>query len=272
MATGDIRNNLKILSAEIRSVKTPAAIVNLDGMMNGEADVYLPIYDYLFQWYNTKLANEILRRDLKLPPYKHNKTRFLETMYLVLRELFQWKPPLSTAQFFSTGFAEKKIIMCSNIIKLIKDYSGGMQRAAASHAGSSNSNSLRLKSSTRPPLKSGTVGHKTPLPQTTTNGTQSKEKPPPSSKAVLSAKIDSLLHHLMEVQSSVKLLKDQMLLVMNQTESMLDKVLPVVTEIVDELYKKEAAEARSELELSNKDAAEGRGDVLRDKGEVLVDD
>ncbi|KAG0424558.1 hypothetical protein HPB47_028226 [Ixodes persulcatus] len=227
MATGDIRNNLKILSAEIRSVKTPAAIVNLDGMMNGEADVYLPIYDYLFQWYSTKLANEILRRDLKLPPYKHNKTRFLETMYLVLRELFQWKPPLSTAQFFSTGFAEKKIIMCSNIIKLIKDYSGGMQRAAASHAGSSNSNSLRLT---------------------------------------------SLLHHLMEVQSSVKLLKDQMLLVMNQTESMLDKVLPVVTEIVDELYKKEAAEARSELESSNKDAAEGRGDVLRDKGEVLVDD
>ncbi|EEC11759.1 conserved hypothetical protein [Ixodes scapularis] len=152
MATGDIRNNLKILSAEIRSVKTPAAIVNLDGMMSGEADVYLPIYDYLFQWYNTKLANEILRRDLKLPPYKHNKTRFLETMYLVLRELFQWKPPLSTAQFFSTGFAEKKIIMCSNIIKLIKDYSGGMQRAAASHAGSSNSNSLRLKPSTRPPV------------------------------------------------------------------------------------------------------------------------
>ncbi|KAH7968204.1 hypothetical protein HPB52_007006 [Rhipicephalus sanguineus] len=31
MATGDIRNNLKMLSAEIRSVKTPSALVNLEG-------------------------------------------------------------------------------------------------------------------------------------------------------------------------------------------------------------------------------------------------
>lgn len=270
MATGDIRNNLKILSAEIRSVKTPAAIVNLDGMMTGDADVYLPIYDYLFQWYNTRLANEILRKDLKLPPYKHNKTRFLETMYLVLRELFQWKPPLTTAQFFSTGFAEKKIIMCSNIIKLIKDYNSELQRPAGSHTGSSNSGSLRLKPSSRTPLKGG-IGTKTLSSQATTNGTQNREKPLPSSKAVLSAKIDSLLHHLMEVQSSVKLLKDQMLLVMNQTESMLDKVLPVVTEIVDELYKKEAAEARSELESRSKETTEGREDTIQDKGELLVD-
>lgn len=109
MATGDIRNNLKMLSAEIRSVKTPSALVNLEGMMAGDPEVYLPIYDYLFQWYSTRLANEILRKDLKLPPYKHNRTKFLETMYLVLRELFQWKPPLSTSQFFSSGFAEKKV-------------------------------------------------------------------------------------------------------------------------------------------------------------------
>uniref|UniRef100_A0A090XBQ9 Uncharacterized protein n=1 Tax=Ixodes ricinus TaxID=34613 RepID=A0A090XBQ9_IXORI len=64
----------------------------------------------------------------------------------------------------------------------------------------------------------------------------------------------------MEVQSSVKLLKDQMLPRDEPRQSPCSyKVLPVVTEIVDELYKKEAAEARSELELSNKDAAEGRG-------------
>lgn len=63
--------------------------------------------------------------------------------------------------------------------------------------------------------------------------------------------IDSLLHHLMEVQSSVKLLKDQMLLVMNQTESMLDKVLPVVTEIVDELCRREEADAKVENSSTN---------------------
>lgn len=55
----------------------------------------------------------------------------------------------------------------------------------------------------------------------------------------------------MEVQSSVKLLKDQMLLVMNQTESMLDKVLPVVTEIVDELCRREEADAKVENSSTN---------------------
>lgn len=241
MATGDIRNNLKMLSSEIRSVKTPSSLVNLEGMMAGDPEVYLPIYDYLFQWYNTRLANEILKRDLKLPPYKHNRTKFLDAMYLVLRELFQWKPPLSTAQFFSSGYAEKKIIMCRDIVKLIKEYSNS-QKAAGQAVASSAGTAFRPRTQKVTPAKSNAgvvkVGQQTAAP---TNGTLSKEKPP-SSKAVLSAKIDTLLHHLMEVQSSVKALKEQMLLVMNQTETMLDQVLPVVTEIVDELYKREAAE------------------------------
>ncbi|XP_070391137.1 centrosomal protein of 44 kDa-like isoform X4 [Dermacentor albipictus] len=329
MATGDIRNNLKMLSAEIRSVKTPSALLNLEGMMAGDPEVYLPIYDYLFQWYNTRLANEILRRDLKLPPYKHNRTKFLETMYLVLRELFQWKPPLSSSQFFSSGFAEKKIIMCRDIVKLIKEYSSS-QKPASQAATSPASTASRPKAQKVParqmghPLdvqfrisyhrcpkniahepgsdilprmsqgyhrwtfydihaKSSAAVTKASLqPAAPTNGAVSREKPP-SSKAVLSAKIDTLLHHLMEVQSSVKALKEQMLLVMNQTETMLDQVLPVVTEIVDELYKKEAAdvppmnsEQRHELDKGDGATREGRAasgvaETVRPKSEVLLD-
>uniref|UniRef100_A0A224YJP6 Centrosomal protein of 44 kDa n=1 Tax=Rhipicephalus zambeziensis TaxID=60191 RepID=A0A224YJP6_9ACAR len=282
MATGDIRNNLKMLSAEIRSVKTPSALVNLEGMMAGDPEVYLPVYDYLFQWYSTRLANEILRRDLKLPPYKHNKTKFLETMYLVLRELFQWKPPLSTSQFFSSGFAEKKIIMCRDIVKLIKEYSVSQKAAAAT---SPASTATRPRAQKVPAAKSSAAMSKAGLqPAAPPNSSVTRDKPP-SSKAVLSAKIDTLLHHLMEVQSSVKALKEQMLLVMNQTETMLDQVLPVVTEIVDELYKKEAADVtaiNSELrhDLDKGDSAVQEGTAasgvaeaitVRPKSAVLLD-
>uniref|UniRef100_A0A0C9RRJ6 Uncharacterized protein n=1 Tax=Amblyomma americanum TaxID=6943 RepID=A0A0C9RRJ6_AMBAM len=89
----------------------------------------------------------------------------------------------------------------------------------------------------------------------------------------------------MEVQSSVKALKEQMLLVMNQTETMLDQVLPVVTEIVDELYKREAADvAQTSTELRHEP---DKGDcvirehrrqsdvtetaTVKSKGEVLLD-
>lgn len=282
MATGDIRNNLKMLSAEIRSVKTPSALVNLEGMMAGDPEVYLPIYDYLFQWYSTRLANEILRKDLKLPPYKHNRTKFLETMYLVLRELFQWKPPLSTSQFFSSGFAEKKIIMCRDIVKLIKEYSGTQKSAAAT---SPASTATRSKAQKVPAARSSAVTSKASLqPAALPHSSVNRDKLP-SSKAVLSAKIDTLLHHLMEVQSSVKALKEQMLLVMNQTETMLDQVLPVVTEIVDELYKKEAADVtaiNSELrhDMDKGDnviqegmAASGAAEAitLRPKSAILLD-
>ncbi|XP_037506091.1 uncharacterized protein LOC119382454 [Rhipicephalus sanguineus] len=282
MATGDIRNNLKMLSAEIRSVKTPSALVNLEGMMAGDAEVYLPIYDYLFQWYSTRLANEILRRDLKLPPYKHNRTKFLETMYLVLRELFQWKPPLSTSQFFSSGFAEKKIIMCRDIVKLIKEYSGSQKSVAATSPASA---AARPRAQKVPAAKSSAAMSKAGLqPAAPPNGSVSRDKPL-SSKAVLSAKIDTLLHHLMEVQSSVKALKEQMLLVMNQTETMLDQVLPVVTEIVDELYKKEAtdvaainSELRHDLDKGDSAVQEGRAAsgvaeaiTVRPKSAVLLD-
>ncbi|KAH9373394.1 hypothetical protein HPB48_009439 [Haemaphysalis longicornis] len=279
MATGDIKNNLKVLSAEIRSVKTPSAIVNLEGMMAGDAEVYLPIYDYLFQWYNTRLANEILRRDLKLPPYKHNRTKFLETMYLVLRELFQWKPPLSTAQFFSSGFAEKKVIMCRDIVRLIKEYSNTQKLPGQAPSPASTAARPRMTQRVPPAKSSAAVTKASTQAATPANGAHTKEKrmyrhqlpPGPCSvKSLLNhisiffssiikgcaqckivqsscvVQIDTLLHHLMEVQSSVKALKEQMLLVMNQTETMLDQVLPVVTEIVDELYKKEAAAADTE--------------------------
>lgn len=284
MATGDIKNNLKMLSAELRTVKTPSALVNLEGMMTGDADVYLPIYDYLFQWHSTRLANEILRRELKLPPYKHNRTKFLETMYLVLRELFQWKPPLSTSQFFSSGFAEKKIIMCKDIVKLVKEYSGS-QKSASQAATSPASTATRPRVQKVPAAKSNAAMTKANLqPVAPPNGAVSRDKPP-SSKAVLSAKIDTLLHHLMEVQSSVKALKEQMLLVMNQTETMLDQVLPVVTEIVDELYKKEAAdvppinnERKHELDKGDSAVQESRvasgaaeAISVRPKSEVLLD-
>uniref|UniRef100_A0A2R5LK06 Centrosomal protein of 44 kDa n=1 Tax=Ornithodoros turicata TaxID=34597 RepID=A0A2R5LK06_9ACAR len=248
MATGDIRNNLKILSAEIRSVKTPPNIVNLDGMLTGDVDTYLPIYDYVFQWYSSKIASEILQKDLKLPPYDHDKAKFIETMYRILRELFQWRPPLSSTQFLSTGFAEKKIIMCADIIKLVKEYNAALQKGSG-HACSAKPKVARPSpkpAHTRPP-------HVRQVSENSRDKT-STSAVAPSSKAALSGKIDALLLHLTEVQNSVKALKEQMLIVMNQTESMLDKVLPVVTEIVDELNRREEGERQRALaELQDKE-------------------
>lgn len=251
MATGDIKNNLKILSTEIRSIKTPANIVNLDGMLTGDVDVYLPIYNYVFQWYSSKVASVILQKDLKLPPYDHDKTKFIETMYRILREIFQWRPPLISAQFLTAGFAEKKIIMCADIIKLVKEYNNSLQKGAGHTA------ALKPRTPKTPTKPASTRPH-TQQHASENYHDKTPTSPAPSSKAVLSGKIDALLLHLTEVQNSVKALKEQMLLVMNQTESMLDKVLPVVTEIVDELNRREeCAKQKTTSQMERPEMAQG---------------
>ena len=45
------------------------------------------------------------------------------TMFLlqVLRDVFSFKPPITKEQFFSNGFVERKIIMCVDVIGLIRN-------------------------------------------------------------------------------------------------------------------------------------------------------
>ena len=38
----------------------------------------------------------------------------------VLREMFTYKPPITKDQFFSNGFAERKVIMATEILNMLK--------------------------------------------------------------------------------------------------------------------------------------------------------
>ena len=49
----------------------------------------------------------------------------------VLRDLFSYKPPITKDQFFSRGFAERKVIMCTEILQLVKDKAAELNPGAA---------------------------------------------------------------------------------------------------------------------------------------------
>lgn len=38
-----------------------------------------------------------------------------------MRDLFSYKPPVTKEQFFNAGFAERKIIMCADVIQMIRE-------------------------------------------------------------------------------------------------------------------------------------------------------
>lgn len=65
------------------------------------------------------MSRLINSKGLKPLSKEENKTKFLEGVYLIFREIFSWKPPLTVFQFLSSGFHEKKVIMCTEFIRLV---------------------------------------------------------------------------------------------------------------------------------------------------------
>jgi hypothetical protein len=45
----------------------------------------------------------------------------------ILRDLFHYKPPITKEQFFNSGFVERKIIMCTDVLKLVQQKNKSLQ-------------------------------------------------------------------------------------------------------------------------------------------------
>ncbi|KAK3593608.1 hypothetical protein CHS0354_018707 [Potamilus streckersoni] len=125
MATGDLTNNIRRLQKDLKSIKYTEQL-DISGITQGSAPVYLPIYHYVFTTYCPALAQHLSSScDIEL--FGKTDVRFMESIYKVLRDEFHYKPPITKEQFFNNGFAERKIIMCSSIIEMIKTKSQGLQ-------------------------------------------------------------------------------------------------------------------------------------------------
>ena len=46
--------------------------------------------------------------------------RFMESVYKLLLNQFDYRPQITIAQFFTEGFAERKIILCVEVSRFIK--------------------------------------------------------------------------------------------------------------------------------------------------------
>ncbi|BFZ15023.1 hypothetical protein BsWGS_18062 [Bradybaena similaris] len=116
MATGDLKNNIKQLQSQLKATKFPQ-VIDIDGLVRGSPQTYLAIYHYLFTSYNTELNSDIANSNNEL--YGKSDMRFMEAVYKILRDMFDYKPHITREQFFSPGFAERKVIMATDILRLV---------------------------------------------------------------------------------------------------------------------------------------------------------
>ncbi|XP_052795755.1 uncharacterized protein LOC128228472 [Mya arenaria] len=117
MATGDLLNNIRKMRKKLKDMKYMEDI-NISGISEGTATAYLPLYHFAFTSYCPAVAELILSKDIEL--FGKTDARFMEAAYKVLRDIFSYKPPLTKEQFFGKGFIERKVIMCTDILDLVK--------------------------------------------------------------------------------------------------------------------------------------------------------
>lgn len=117
LSTGDVQNYLRKLQTELRFIKFRD--VDYKSLQTGNPCEFLKIYHYLFLDYNPLFAKTLLDK-CNCDFYGKTDSHFIDSMYKVLRDYFSYKPPITKDQFFTTGFAERKLQMACDVITLVR--------------------------------------------------------------------------------------------------------------------------------------------------------
>nr|XP_033798541.1 centrosomal protein of 44 kDa isoform X3 [Geotrypetes seraphini] len=116
MTTGDIKGCLRKLEQGLRFLNYPKD-VDYKGLVKGDPAACLPVISYAFSSYSNYIAEILVDSDLGCTA--KSDLRFIEAIYKVLRDQFQYKPVLTKQQFLQCGFAERKIQFVCDIIKFV---------------------------------------------------------------------------------------------------------------------------------------------------------
>ncbi|XP_062431778.1 centrosomal protein of 44 kDa isoform X3 [Rhea pennata] len=120
MTTGDLKGSLRKIEQGLRLLNYPRD-VDYTGLIKGDPAAFLPIISYSFTSFSTSIAELLEKCDVELTA--KSDLRFIEAIYKLLRDLFQYKPILTKQQFLQFGFAERKMqIVCDIINCVIKKH------------------------------------------------------------------------------------------------------------------------------------------------------
>ncbi|XP_009473075.1 PREDICTED: centrosomal protein of 44 kDa [Nipponia nippon] len=139
MATGDLTGSLRKIEQGLRLLNYPRD-VDYTVLVKGDPAAFLPIISYSFTSFSTYIAELLVKCGVELTA--KSDLRFIEAIYKLLRDQFQYKPILTKQQFLQFGFAERKMQIVCDIINCV----------VKKHKELSNSN--KVKSQTKKKLRS----------------------------------------------------------------------------------------------------------------------
>ncbi|KAM4802542.1 centrosomal protein of 44 kDa [Urocitellus parryii] len=116
MATGDLKRSLRNLEQVLRLLNYPEE-VDCVGLVKGDTAACLPIISYSLTSYSPYVTELLMESNVEL--IAKNDLRFIDTVYKLLRDQFNYKPILTKKQFIQCGFAEWKIQITCDILNCV---------------------------------------------------------------------------------------------------------------------------------------------------------
>uniref|UniRef100_A0A8D2AUA5 Centrosomal protein of 44 kDa n=1 Tax=Sciurus vulgaris TaxID=55149 RepID=A0A8D2AUA5_SCIVU len=116
MATGDLKRSLRNLEQVLRLLNYPEE-VDCVGLIKGDTAASLPIISYSLTSYSPYVTELLMDSNIEL--IAKNDLRFIDTVYKLLRDQFNYKPILTKKQFIQCGFAEWKIQIICDILNCV---------------------------------------------------------------------------------------------------------------------------------------------------------
>jgi len=115
---GDLDANISKLKAQLRQARYPVHELDIQGLLRGRPGALLPVLHYIFVSYSAFFCKFVSEKGFELRA--KSDLRFLEAVYRVVREHLSYSPVLSTSQFFTIGFAERKVLFCQDILDIAR--------------------------------------------------------------------------------------------------------------------------------------------------------
>lgn len=116
MATGDLKRSLRKLEQVLRLLNYPNE-VDCVGLVKGDPAASLPIISYSLTSYSPYIAELLLDANTEI--LAKNDLSFVDSVYKLLRDQFNYKPILTKKQFLQSGFAEWKIQVICDILNCV---------------------------------------------------------------------------------------------------------------------------------------------------------
>ena len=126
--TGDLKNSVLKLVREAKRMKLES-VLDPDGLVSGETKSHLPILSQALNSYSLPLSKYLHAKGYEL--FGKTDSRFLEVVYRMLRDEFNYRPKITRLQFLAdSSFIERKILFTFDLLKLCQSKHRDLQRSS----------------------------------------------------------------------------------------------------------------------------------------------